>query len=744
MDYKFSFYETKESYKNNDVSLENYIGFIQHGANQDVVLKARALLQNGDTEGYKKIKNTSKAITGSCVFKSGDAKTDKNIKAMNGLIVLDIDESINDATYQLIKNDQYTHLLHRSFSGKNYCVFIRIDPDKFDDSFMGLSEYYSNKFEVSIDVACSNRNRLRFLSYDPDIFYNPKSAKFIAKNVKRFKAPKDVNYVFHEDDFDFILKQIGDKSIDLCQEDYFRYVRIGMAIASKFGIDGEDKFKYVCQFGSKYDEQRAEKDYKGFVNNSHGKCTIGTFYFYCKEANIAVYSEKTRDIINRVKIGKSQGNPTVESIVSNLKVANEIIASPADISLISELLASKVDYSKEANSDISEIEQLQQFVLDTYSPSIDLITNITYISDTKTSLPIHMTDTEVNDIYINAKKSLYFTVNMGDIRSVLNSNSIKKINILTDFFNANKGVYEGYIEQYAKCIHPRNDYNIWAFKKWIIGALHNWTAGKNEKLVCPLTLVLTGQQHGTGKTSFLRNIMPAELDKYVIEAKINGHDKDSMYMLCNSLLVIDDEFGGKAFKDVKEYKAISDMNIITQRRPYERESKTFKRRAILCGTTNEIDILKDVTGNRRILPINVDYIDYDAMLLVDKIGLIMEAYSLLKSGFEWIVRTEDDINYIKQNTEQNENVLPVEEIFFNHFQITTSLQYPKEVVFNQGEILEYLNNFSVLKPTKYDLKEVLIKNKISYKLHRIDGENHKKGIKLYMKYSDTLPNTVVF
>ncbi len=736
MDYKFSFYENKEAYKNSDVSLENYIGFVQHGANQDIVLSARATLQAGDVDEYKKIKNTSKAITGSCVFKSGDAKLDKNISAMNGLIVLDIDEKITDTTYSAIKNDTYTHLLHRSFSGENYCVFIRIDSAKFEDSFFGLSEYYSNTFGVSIDPSCKNRNRLRFLSYDPDIYYNPKSSKFIVKNIKRFKAPKDVNYVFHEDDFDFILRQIGEKSIDLCQEDYFRYVRIGMAIASKFGIGGEDKFKYVCQFGNKYDEQRAEKDYKGFVNNSSGACTIGTFYFYCKESGISVYSDKTRDIINRVKIGKSQGNPTVESIVSNLKTANDIVASPADISLINELLLSKKDYSKEANFDISEIEQLQQFILDTYTPSIDLITNITYVNDPKTERQIHMTDTEVNDIYINAKKSLYFTVNMGDIRSVLNSNSIKKINILQDFFSQNKGEYSGYIEQYAKCIHPQNDYNIWAFKKWIVGALHNWTAGKSEKLVCPLTLVLTGQQHGTGKTSFLRNIMPSELDKYVIEAKINGHDKDSMYMLCNSLLVIDDEFGGKAFKDVKEYKAISDMNIITQRRPYERESKTFKRRAILCGTTNEIDILKDVTGNRRILPINVDYIDYDAMLLIDKIGLIMEAYSLLKSGFEWIVRTENDINYIKQNTEQNENVLPIEEIFFKHFQTTSTTTHPIQVVYNQGEILEYLNNYSVLKPTKYDLKEVLTKNKIYYQTHRF-GNNIKKGIKLYMSNIDT-------
>jgi predicted P-loop ATPase len=334
-------------------------------------------------------------------------------------------------------------------------------------------------------------------------------------------------------------------------------------------------------------------------------------------------------------------------------------------------------------------------------------------------------------MYLAAKKMFDFNVPINDIRSILNSNRVNKVNVLTDFLNANKSNPNGVIEEYIKCIHPQSDYNVWAFRKWIVGALHNWTSENNEKLVCPLTLVLTGQKHGTGKTSFLRNIMPKELDKYIVEAKINGSDKDSMYTLCNSLLVLDDEFGGKAFKDVKEYKAISDMNIITQRRPYERESKTFKRRAILCGTTNEIDILKDVTGNRRILPISVDKVDYDKMLKINKNELIIEAYNLLKSGFEWILRTEEEIEYLRINSSQNETILPIEEIFFKHFSEEPTEIHVIEKIWNQGEILEFLNNHSILKPTKYDLKEVLTKNKMIYKSWRNENGVIKNGIKLW-------------
>ena len=723
---KFSYYKDVFTKENTELSMENYIGFITHGANQDLVLKARAERQKGNLEEYKKLKSKSTAITGSCVFHSGKDKSANNIKELNGLIVIDIDEEISQEQYHNIKNDKYTFIIHQSFSGFGYCVFIKINSDKFEDSFNGISEYYFNNFDVTIDQSCKNKNRLRYISYDPDLYHNPKSNKFIPKNTKKFIEPKNVSFIYVQDDFQNILEQIKDRCIDLCQEDYFRYVRIGMSLASKFGLQGEEYFHFICSYGGKYNEKRTSKDYKGFCKNQLS-ISIGTFYYYCKQENISIYSEKTIKIIERVKIAKVQGKPTIDSITSNLKTANNIEATDEDKQLIEELIKSKVDYSNQINDDLSEIEVLEKFILDNFEPTIDELTSEKYIFG-KTKI----TDMEQNDIYLSAKKHVDNNVKKQDIISILESSIIPKTNILRMFLNENKSEPTGIIEEYAKCVYPQSDYNVWAFKKWIVGAVHNWTSSQNEKLVCPLTLVLTGQKHGTGKTSFLRNIMPKELEKYLIEAKINGQDKDSLYTMCTSLMILDDEFGGKAFKDVKEYKAISDINIVHQRRQYARTFSTFKRRAILCGTTNEIDILKDVTGNRRILPINVEYIDYDKVLSIDKTKLIIEAYNLLKNGFDWIIRTHEDIEYLKQNSQDNENIYPVEELFFEHFQLQECLTHQNERVMNQGEILEYLNRVSVTKPTKYDIKEIFIKNNLVYTTNRWMG-GLKKGVKLYLK-----------
>jgi len=729
MEYKFSLYDNKEGRSASDLSLDNYIGMIQHGTNQDLVIQGRLLKQQGDKNAYTALKSKSKVIMGSAVFESGKSKAANNIKALNNLIVIDIDTDVSDEQYHELKNDKYTFVIHKSFGGDGYCIFVKIDSNRFEDSFDGLAEYYYNTFNISIDQSCKNKNRLRFLSFDPDVYRNDKANKFTPKNVKKFTAPKpqETNYVFHQDDFDNIFRQIVERSIDLVQGDYFRYIRIGFALFDKLGHAGERYFSIVNNYNPNLNKKNEAKEWMALCKP--GGVTIGTFYYYAKEAGIEIYTEKTKTIINRVKVGKSQGNTTIESIVKTLKVANNIDASDADRQLIDYLIQSKNDFSKEANRDLTEIEQIQKFIIDTYNPYYDEISKYVYVNDKV------MEEKELNDIYLNIKKSFDFKVPIGDIISILYSSAVPTRNMLKEFIKQNHYEPTGFIDAYANFIHPNTEYNIWAFKKWIVGAMHNWLCDRNSKIVSPLTLVLTGQQHGTGKTSFFRNALPDELSDYMIEEKIESKEKDSVFRMCKSLFMFDDEFGGDGFKDVKAFKRITDITRVTQRRPFAKQDSIFRRITALCGSSNEDDILKDITGNRRILPINVQSIDYYDMIASDRKALIIEAYNLYKSGFNWVVRTQEEIDYIRANTQQNEVVLPIEEVFFNHFSLEFNEWFPKEVVLNQGEILEYLNLNSILKPNKYDIKEVLTKNKLSYKVYRTGNET-KKGIKLFGKWQN--------
>jgi hypothetical protein len=715
----FSLYKTVESYKPDTIDLTNYISFVKLGTEQDLVIEGRKAKQEGNIELYKSIKLKARCITGSCIMNEG-SKSNSNIKQLNNLIVIDIDTDVSDNLIFSLQQDQYTHVLHRSFGGDGVCIFVKINSELFKESFNQLAQYYFEKYGLVIDQACKNKNRLRFLSYDPCIFYNEKSLKFKAKKEKE----KELNIpkiTFRGDDFDNILRQIKDKHIDLIKGDYSRFVQIGFALFSKFGDAGKDHFEFINSYNPRYKPQNLDKDWKGF--RSFGAVTIATFYYYCKEEGIQLYTNETKQIINAVKVAKINKITNNNDVLKNIK---DVYGFEADADYVNELMSSDIDYSIGINSELTEIEVLTNYINDVFEPFYDTLTGSLYIKNW-----VAVTDVQENDIYISVRKNLNDKIKLADIRAVLCSSEIKKVNVLHDFLNDNQGEVKGVIDEYIDCILPNNEYNRWAFKKWIVGAVHNWTADYNEKVVCPLTLVLSGQQQGTGKTSFLRNILPKELQKYSVEGKINGSDKDSLSLLCSNLMVCDDEFGGKAFKDVKEYKAIADSNIITHRLAYRRNSQNYKRRAILCGTTNELDILKDITGNRRILPITVEKTNYEKMLSINKTDLIIEAYNLLKSGFEWNIQKLEDIEYLDLNTKHNQSVLPFEEIFFNTFTLKRVSEWQQCNIWNQGELLELFNQKLFVKPTKYDLKEVLTKNKLIYKNHKLADGTQKKGIELY-------------
>jgi hypothetical protein len=724
-----SYYANQKSTAKKDISILDYINFVKEGANQDLVIQGRAeLAKNGKSDAYKLIKSQSNCVTGSAVMNPGN-KNASNINKLNGLIVLDIDHDVDEGLKSKIEADKYTYISHRSFGGDGLCVFIKINPERFIESFNQLAQYYYTNFDVVVDEVCKNKNRLRYLSYDPELYYNEKAHTFKAKAENK-KQPKILPIFTSQDDIHHILGQIVDRKIDLVKGEYERYRNIGFGFFAEFGeITGKQYFDVINQFNEKLNVKRYEKEWKSFC--TPGAITIRTFYNYCKEFGIELFTPRSREIINRVKVQKAQGKASLPEINQSLSALGELPLSTAEAVFAEKLIQSPVDLSPEANKDLSEIEQIERFIIDTFAPKRDVITDIIYINNGK-----RLTDNEVNDIYISCKKNLNFSVPISDVRSILHSNSIGSFNSVTDFFNEHKHLTpSGIIDAYVRCIEPFNEYNVWAFKKWLVGAIHNWVAPEHEKLVCPLTLVLTGQKHGTGKTSFLRNCLPDELQRYFVEGKINAQDKDSQYLLGSSLMVLDDEFGGKAFKDVKEYKAISDINIITQRRPYASTISTFKRRAILCGTSNEVDILKDVTGNRRILPIAVNRIDFDAMLKIDKVELIMEAYNLYKDGFDWKIYSEKDVNYLAENTTDNNVVLPLEEIFFKTYSLEKVTKWDKEVILTQGDILEWFHKHTVLRPTKYEIKEIFTKNKMSYAAHWHEGKT-KKGYKLYIMADD--------
>ena len=282
---------------------------VKGGLTQDLVLKARAELEKGNVEGYKSLKATAEVVTGSCTMKEGaTSKAAENIHQLNGLMLLDIDEKENKhIPYEELEKEPFTHLIHRSFDGKGCVIFVRTSCkqiDQYKDYYQALANFYFKKYGIISDKACKNPNRLRYISYDPHLTHNPNSQRWSEK-YKPVKEKITRNFYFtNSDNFERLIHEVKTKGVDLTQDDYQRYLSIGFGLAQEFNEQGREYFHAIASESLKYDYDKADKQYTYCLKSNGQGVTIATVYHYIKEAGIAIYNNRLKEIITTNQTGK--------------------------------------------------------------------------------------------------------------------------------------------------------------------------------------------------------------------------------------------------------------------------------------------------------------------------------------------------------------------------------------------------------------------------------------------------------
>jgi predicted P-loop ATPase len=196
-------------------------------------------------------------------------------------------------------------------------------------------------------------------------------------------------------------------------------------------------------------------------------------------------------------------------------------------------------------------------------------------------------------------------------------------------------------------------------RKWIISII-----SAAHKVHSPLLLCLLGTQ-GTGKTEFFRRLLPAELLDYYQESKLDK-EKDDELLMTESLIIMDDELGGKSKQDALKLKNMTSKQYFSLRRPYGDHNEKILRLAVLCGTSNFKEILVDQTGNRRVIPIEVFDIDLDEYNAIDKKEMMMEAYTAYRAGFDWRVGRED-MEFLNKDEAKYESISREGELIVKYF-----------------------------------------------------------------------------
>jgi hypothetical protein len=533
-----------------------------------------------------------------------------------------------------------------------------MDGTRHLDAFNGIAAYLYNEYQLIVDQSGKNVSRARFVSYDPFMLLNTKSATF-KKYLPKKKEPKHPKVMVIKTDFDAMIKQMDEKAVNLC-EDYSDWVSICYALVQEFQEQGRDYFHTLSSHSSKYNSLDCDSQFDACLKNhsetKSKKSTISSIYYHAKQNGIDIYSEHTKAIARFTTSQKAAGL-SADSIVKSLEVSGY---SPEESKEIVEQIVSKdIKFKSESVS-----EDIASFVK-TYDLKKNVITRKIEL-DGKA-----IDDSDLNSIFLDSK-AVFKESTKDLITSIIFSNRVPSYNPLHDFFEeelyqTNEDHWPNLTMLIDSVITDTPNANTW-ITRWLLSVVAS-AYGNHSALV----LVFCGAQQGTGKTHWFRYLLPKPIRYLYAESKMDA-GKDDEILMCGKLIINDDEYGGKSKKEDKRLKELTSKEFINVREPYGRVSVDLRRLAVFCGTSNDTQILSDATGNRRIIGINILGINQELYNKCDKVGLWRELFAMYQMGAEFRI-LGDEILELNEATEMFKLSTPEDDLINKKLQPGSATSY---------------------------------------------------------------------
>lgn len=141
------------------------------------------------------------------------------------------------------------------------------------------------------------------------------------------------------------------------------------------------------------------------------------------------------------------------------------------------------------------------------------------------------------------------------------------------------------------------------FKVWMRSMVSQWM-GRSQMYGAQMVLMLMGGQ-GTRKSTFIRLLLPPELHPYYIDRIDFANQKEALRALGRFLLINIDEYDQVTKRQTAFLKHLIQRTDVKERKMYETTYEQRQRYAAFCATTNCQQPLKDETGARRYLVVEV-------------------------------------------------------------------------------------------------------------------------------------------
>lgn len=277
--------------------------FLRSTRHQDKVIAVRTATDKKQRDELKK-RLPGATISGTFTKRAAD-----HISQYNGLVCMDFDADANPTlTTGQMKNilTQLDEVAYVGLSAGGKGVFAIVPTNLTDPTHhAAIVDILGAAFAalgLTYDRSCKDVSRLRFVSYDPDAWWNPAPVPFDATKILALKAAHEesrpprplvirqtrsdsppygggagggVKTDRTRERVEALISAVEHARHDVV-DDYDDWLRIGFAIASEFGMGGKDYFLRISQFHHPT-KRNPEKKYDELLKNGK-KVKIGTFF----------------------------------------------------------------------------------------------------------------------------------------------------------------------------------------------------------------------------------------------------------------------------------------------------------------------------------------------------------------------------------------------------------------------------------------------------------------------------------
>lgn len=624
-------------------TVNDFLGHVKFGKWKKEIEFLRTV---NDKAHRNSLKKRLESVTISGVF---NERKEENLIEHSGFIGIDVD-NYNDKSR--IETDMYTYSVFHSASAKGFCVVVKIDPTKHKESFRWLRKYYFETYGIVVDTAPQNVASLRYVSYDPTLNITEKS-KVSKSLVKEFAKPKSLPIILTGEKVEQYINEAYNRGINIA-EDYKDYLNLSFALVSGFGEGGRSYFHKLTCISQKYNEQQADKQYDIALSRKQNGISVGTFYYMLKQAGVNIKPEPNNAVAVAVMAKKSGKAET--TVINQLVTINNIPENTAR--QLVEQVYEREDISLESITYDPErlIETLKQFIETNHQLRRNSITKKIEDGD------VELTDERINTMFLRAR-AVFNTpsVTFDLVQRMIHSEFTPDYHPITEYIEKNKWrTSTGNIQKLIDTIETKTPMKNVFVRKWCLSMF----AAYNGYAVRSVLALVGGQL--SGKTEWYRRLLPQGLKPYYGESKLDA-GKDDYILMCSKLILMNDEMGGKSKHDEKLFKELTSKSVFSLRAPYGRHNEDFKRLALLCGTSNEVDIMQDPTGNTRIFPVEVISINHELYNSIDKDELFMELYRAYESGESWELSREE-VKQLQGLSKEYEGINYERECILQHFE----------------------------------------------------------------------------